>query len=151
MVYHSDEIPLDIGFSLTGLLSMHCVYWNFDTIKIVLSWYKATFPIFKNRAYFCVTSIALNDGNIRGGNVIKTFAQEISTRQKFEIVSLLQIKGKWVRKLWICDSCMLNVCFREYSMPSTFVKMSHYKSEENICSVYKCALYKVCNLLNLER
>ena len=24
MVYHSDEIPLDIGFSLTGLLPMHC-------------------------------------------------------------------------------------------------------------------------------
>ena len=40
MVYHSDEIPLDIGLSLTGLLPMHCVYCNFDTIKIVLSWYK---------------------------------------------------------------------------------------------------------------
>ena len=26
MVFHSDEIPLDIGFSLTGLLPMHCVY-----------------------------------------------------------------------------------------------------------------------------
>ena len=50
MEYHSDEILLDIGFSLTGLLLMHCVYWNFDTIKIVLSLYKATFPIFKNRA-----------------------------------------------------------------------------------------------------
>ena len=25
MVYHSDEIPLDIGFSLTGLLPMHTV------------------------------------------------------------------------------------------------------------------------------
>ena len=59
MVYHSDEILLDIGSSLTGLLPMHCVYWNFDIIKIVLSLYKATFPIFKNRAYFSVTSIAL--------------------------------------------------------------------------------------------
>ena len=48
MTYHSDELPLDIGYSLTGLLSMHCVYWNFDTIKIDLSWNKATFPIFKN-------------------------------------------------------------------------------------------------------
>ena len=37
MAYHSDEILLDIGYSLTGLLPMHCVYWNFDTIKIVLS------------------------------------------------------------------------------------------------------------------
>ena len=37
MVYHSDEIPLDIGLSLTGLLPMHCIYRNFDTIKIVLS------------------------------------------------------------------------------------------------------------------
>ena len=26
MVYHSDEITLDIGFSLIGLLPMHCVY-----------------------------------------------------------------------------------------------------------------------------
>ena len=25
MVYHSDEIPLDIGFSLAGLRPMHCV------------------------------------------------------------------------------------------------------------------------------
>ena len=82
MVYHSDDIPLDIGFSLTGLLPMHCVYWNFDTIKIVLSRYKATFLIFKNRAYFSVTSIALNEVNVRGGNAIKPFAWEIGTGQK---------------------------------------------------------------------
>ena len=81
MVYHSDEIPLDIGFSLTGPLPMHCVYWNFDRIKIVLSWYKATFPIFKNRAYFNVMSIALNDVNVRGGNVVKPFAREIGSVQ----------------------------------------------------------------------
>ena len=46
MVTRSDELPLDIGFSLTGQLPMHRMYWNFDTIKIVLSWYKATIPIF---------------------------------------------------------------------------------------------------------
>ena len=34
---------------------------------------------------------------------------------------------------------------------STFVKMSLYNSEENICSVYECAFLKVFNLLNLER
>ena len=79
MVYHSDEILLEIGFSLTGLLPMHCVYCNFDTIKIVLSWYKATFSIFKNHAYLSVTSIALNDVNVRGGNVIKPFAREIGS------------------------------------------------------------------------
>ena len=71
MLYHSDEIPLDIGFSLTGLLPMHCMYRNFDTIEIVLSWYKATLLIFKNRAYFSVTSIPLNDVNLRRGNAIK--------------------------------------------------------------------------------
>ena len=92
MVYHSDEIPLDIGFSLTGLLPLHCVYCNFDTIKIVLSWYKATFSFFNYHAYFSGTSIALNDANVRGGNVIKPFVREISTNQKF--VSLWQIKGK---------------------------------------------------------
>ena len=83
MVYQSDEIPLDIGFSLAGLLPMHCAYWNFDTIKIILSWYKATFPIFKNRANFDVTSIALNDVNVRGGNALKPFARDIGTSQKF--------------------------------------------------------------------
>ena len=77
MVYHSDEIPLDIGFSLASLLPMHCVYWNFYAIKSVLSWYKATFPIFKNRAYFSVTSIALNDVNVRGGHILKPFARDI--------------------------------------------------------------------------
>ena len=92
MVYHSDEIPQDIGYSLTGLLPMHCVYSNFDTIKIVFSLYKATFPIFKNHAYFSVTSIALNDVNVSGGNIIKRFAREIDTSQKF--VSLWQIKVK---------------------------------------------------------
>ena len=50
MVYHWDEIPLESGCSLTGLLPMHGVYWNFDTFKSVLTWYKATFPISKNRA-----------------------------------------------------------------------------------------------------
>ena len=55
-------------------------------------WYKATFPIFKNHTYFSVTFIALNDVNVRGGNVKKPFAQEIGTSQKF--VSLWQIKGK---------------------------------------------------------
>ena len=86
MVYHSDEIPLDSGFSLTGLLPMHCVYRNFDIIKIVLSWYKATYTIFKSRAYLSVTSIALNDVNVRGGNIIKPFAREIGTSQKFVLL-----------------------------------------------------------------
>ena len=35
-------------------------------------------------------SVALNDDNVKGGNVIKPFAREIGTGQKF--VSLLQIK-----------------------------------------------------------
>ena len=83
MVYHADEIPLDIGFSLTGLLPMHCVYWNCGIIKIVLFWYKAIYQIFKNRAYFSVTYVAWNDVNVRGGNVIKPFAREIGTSQKF--------------------------------------------------------------------
>ena len=86
MVYRSDEILLDIDFSLTGLLPLHCVYCNFDTIKIVLSWYKATFPIFKNRSYFRVTSIVLNDVSIRGGNALKPFAREIGTGQKFVLL-----------------------------------------------------------------
>ena len=33
MAYHSDEIPIDIVLSLTGLLPMHCAYSNSDTKK----------------------------------------------------------------------------------------------------------------------
>ena len=62
---------------------MHWLYLNFDPIRIVLSWYKATFPIFKNSADFSVKSIALNDVNVRGGNVLKRFAREIGSGQKF--------------------------------------------------------------------
>ena len=43
--HHSDEIPLDIGLSL----------WA-RPIKSVFSWHKAKMPIFKNHAYFSVTS-----------------------------------------------------------------------------------------------
>ena len=82
MVYLLDEIPLDIGFRLTCLLPMHCVNWNFNTIKIVLSWYKAKMTIFKNRAYFSATSIAINHVNVSGGNVIKPFTREIGTSQE---------------------------------------------------------------------
>ena len=71
MAYYSDEIPIDIVFSLTGLLPMHCAYSNFDTIKIVLSRSKAKIPTFNNLAYFSVTFLALNGVNVRGGNVIK--------------------------------------------------------------------------------
>ena len=39
--------------------------------------------IFKNDAYFSVTSIALNDVNVSGGNAIRPFAHEIGTGQKF--------------------------------------------------------------------
>ena len=45
--------------------------------------FPGTKPIFKNRAYFSVTSIASNDVNVRGGNGIKQFAREIGTSQKF--------------------------------------------------------------------
>ena len=83
MICQSDEILRNIGFRLAGLLPMHCVYWNFDTIKIILWWYEATFPIFKKRAYFSVTSIALNDVNVRGGNERKPFVRDIGTGQKF--------------------------------------------------------------------
>ena len=96
MVYDSDKILLNIAFSSTGLLPMHCVYWNFDTIKI-------SFP--KTKPHFCVTSIALNDANVRGGNVIKPYAKEIGSGQKF--VSLKQIKGKWVRNYgYVVHACL---------------------------------------------
>ena len=134
MVYHSDEILLDIGFSLTGQLPMHSVYWNFDTIKIVLSFYKATFPIFKNGAHFSVTSIALKDVNVRGGNVIKPFAREIGSGQKF--VSLLQIKGNESENYgYVIHACLM-FNLENTACLSTFVKMSLNNSEENICSVY---------------
>ena len=50
---------------------MHCVYSNFDTIKIALPWSKTEMPIFNNHAYFSVITLVLSDVNVRGGNVIK--------------------------------------------------------------------------------
>ena len=44
---------------------------------------KATFSIFKNSAYFSVTSIAFNDVDVRGGNVIKPFVRDIGSNQKY--------------------------------------------------------------------
>ena len=79
MIYHSDEVPIDVGFSLTGLLPIHC----FDTINLVLSRSKAIFLIFKSRAYFSVTSNCFKRRQRKRGNVIKPFAREIGTGQKF--------------------------------------------------------------------
>ena len=81
MIYHSDEIPLDIGFSLTGLLPMHCVSCRYyQTCPFLVQSHKS---IFKNRRCFSVTSIVLNDVNVRGGNVIRLFAREIGASRKF--------------------------------------------------------------------
>ena len=48
---------------------------------------KPHFSIFMNRAYFSLTSIALNDVNVRGGNVIKPFAREMGSVQNFYLYS----------------------------------------------------------------
>ena len=72
MAYHTDEITLDIGFSLTSLLYMymHCAYSNFVKIKLFFLT-QSKKPIFNNRAHFNVTSLASNDVNVRGENVVK--------------------------------------------------------------------------------
>ena len=44
---------------------------------------KPHFRFSRIHAYFSVTSIVLNDVNVRGGNVIKPLAREIGTGQKF--------------------------------------------------------------------
>ena len=44
MAYHSDEIPLDIGFSLTGLLPMHCVIETLIQSKLS---FPGTKPLFR--------------------------------------------------------------------------------------------------------
>ena len=62
-VYHSDEIP---QFNWSAAYAL-CIE---TSIQAKLS-FPDSKPIFKNHAYFSVTSIALNDVNLRGGNVIK--------------------------------------------------------------------------------
>ena len=71
MACHSNEIPIDIVLSFTGLLPMHSSYSNSDTIKFALSRSKAKMQIFNNNVYFSVTSLALNDVHVREGNIIK--------------------------------------------------------------------------------
>ena len=41
------------------------------------------FSDFQELCEFSVTAIALNDVNVRGGNVLKPFARDIGTGQKF--------------------------------------------------------------------
>ena len=74
----------------------------------------AKMPIFKNRAYFSVTPIALNDVNIRGGNVIKPSHEKSVPVKSWQC---LADKREMSPKQLICDSCILNVCFRKYSTP----------------------------------
>ena len=64
MAYHSDEIPPDIGFNLTGLLPMHVLYSNFCPFLTQFSK--------KKHAHFDVMNIASKDVNVRG-----TATQEI--------------------------------------------------------------------------
>ena len=65
MVYHSDEILLDwLQFNWSAAYALCVLKLRYN--QIVLSLFKATFPIFKNRVHFSVTSIALNDINIKG-------------------------------------------------------------------------------------
>ena len=69
MAYRSDEIPLDIGFSLTGLLPMQGLYSNFDTVKI--SFLKPNCRFSTTMHIFYVKPHGLNDVSIGGSNVIK--------------------------------------------------------------------------------
>ena len=51
--------------------------------KLFFAGTKPHFRSSKKGAYFSVTSIALNDVNVRGGSVLKPFARDIGTSQKF--------------------------------------------------------------------
>ena len=44
---------------------------------------KPHFQFSRTMRFFSVTSIALNDVNVKGGNVLKPFARDIGTDQKF--------------------------------------------------------------------
>ena len=71
---------------------------------------------------------------MRGGNVIKPFAREIGTGQNF--VSLEQIKGNESENYgYVIHACLMFFLENTAGL-SSFVKMSLYNSEENICSVY---------------
>ena len=86
MVYHSDEIPLDIGFSLTWSAAYTlCVLKLRYKAKLSFPCTKPQFRFSRTMPYFSVTSIALNDVNVhlRGISLIKPFAREIGTSQKF--------------------------------------------------------------------
>ena len=86
MVYLSDEIPL--VFVLIKLICCLCTVCVKTSIQSKLSFpgTKPKLPMIIYRLDFNVTSIALNDVNVRVGYVIKTFTREIGTHQK--IVSL---------------------------------------------------------------
>ena len=82
MVYHLDEILLDMGFSFNWSAAYAlCVLklrYNQNCSFLVQN-HISDFQ--KNCAHFSITSIVLNDVNIKGGNVIKPFAREIGSVQ----------------------------------------------------------------------
>ena len=69
------------------LLNFFCSGIHGCTVEALILFYLSFIYL-----YFSVTSIALNDVSVREGNILKPFAREIGTSQKF--ASLLQIKGK---------------------------------------------------------
>ena len=68
-------------------LNFFCSGIHGCTVESLISFYLSFIYL-----YFSVTSIALNDVNVRSGNIINPFAREIGNSQMF--ASLLQIKGK---------------------------------------------------------
>ena len=59
-------------------------------------------------------AIALNDVNVRGDNVIKRLHEKSVPVKSFIVIA---DKGEMSHKTIDNDSCMLDVCFRKYSMP----------------------------------
>ena len=92
MVYHSDEIPPDIWFqfnwSAAYALCILKLRYNQNCPFLVQS----HISDFQEPCIFKCYVHCFKRRQRKRGNVIKPFAREIGTSQKF--VSLLQIKGK---------------------------------------------------------
>ena len=91
-------------------------------------------PTLKNRAYFCVTSLVLNDVNVRESNVIKPSLKElVLIRSKNNLSGLKKIEFEnYICAIYGCKSFILeSTAYLPY-----FVKIFLFNPDKNIYCVY---------------
>ena len=89
-------------------------------------------PTFKNRAYFSITSLVLNDVNVRESNVINRHSR---SQYLSEVKTILAIKEKLNLKTMYAPFIVVSRFLKHYSALPYFVKIFIFNPGGNIYSV----------------